>query len=80
MGHGDEIALRFGARGLPAGTPPTKRTYVLLSHGYEKGFDFRAPITQAVEPHPSGPESNIEAQLELGYPFDWNTRPSFARR
>ncbi len=80
MGHGDEIALRFDARSLPAGASGTKRTYLLFSHGYEKGFDFRVPITQAVEPHPGGPESNIEAQLELGYPFDWNTRPSFARQ
>ena len=46
----------------------------------EKGFDFRAPITQAVEPLPAGPESNIDAQLELRYPFEWNTRPSFAKR
>ncbi|MGH9362288.1 MAG: hypothetical protein ACRD2T_10255 [Thermoanaerobaculia bacterium] len=85
MSHGEEIALSFDAARLPVLGDGLRRTYLLLAHGYEKGFELHAAEARTVAPLPyrsmgsyPPPEGGFAAdEARLSYLFEWNTRASF---
>ena len=52
VGPGDEIAVKFDARGLPALPEGLTRSFVLVSHGYCKDMDLHTATPQTLEPLP----------------------------
>jgi hypothetical protein len=52
MASGDEVALEFDARRLPALPAGWKRTVIFKGVGYEKGMDFLNPHPHTVTPLP----------------------------
>jgi Tfp pilus assembly protein PilF len=52
MGPGDEVALKFGAAGLPAVPAGQMRSFVLVSHAYCKDMDLYTATPRTVEPLP----------------------------
>jgi Flp pilus assembly protein TadD len=86
MGHGEEIALSFDARSLPAVGPGWQRTWFFFADGYEKGSEFYSALGDTVAPLPwhamAGYPSRTERPLDPGeaeYTHDWLTRPAFLR-
>jgi Flp pilus assembly protein TadD len=52
LGPGDELALRFGATGLPPLAAGLARSFVLVSHAYCKDMDLYTATPQTLEPLP----------------------------
>jgi hypothetical protein len=52
VGPGDEIAVKFDARGLPALPDGLTRSFVLVSHAYCKDMDLYTATPQTLEPLP----------------------------
>jgi Flp pilus assembly protein TadD len=52
VGPGDEIAVKFDARGLPALPDGMTRSFVLVSHAYCKDMDLYTATPQTLEPLP----------------------------
>jgi hypothetical protein len=87
MGHGEEIALSFDARPLPALPPGWTRTWFFYADGYEKGSEMYSALGDTVGPLPwhampgypnAGPGPSLDAS-HLEYQFEWLTRPTFMR-
>jgi hypothetical protein len=52
VGPGDEIAVKFDAKGLPAPADGWTRSFVLISHAYCKDMDIYTATPQTLEPLP----------------------------
>jgi Flp pilus assembly protein TadD len=83
MGHGEEVALAFGAGELPDLPPGWTRDYLLYAVGYGKDLDVNSSHPHTVGPlpframsgYPYGPEEAYPATpAHLEALFEWNTR------
>jgi Flp pilus assembly protein TadD len=83
MNRGDEIALRFDARRLPALPSGWRRDYLLFADGYAKDMDPHGAFPDTVEPLPFHAMSAYPYPPPERYPDDathrdyvqrWNTR------
>jgi Flp pilus assembly protein TadD len=87
MGHGEEVALSFDARSLPALRPGWSRTWFFYAVGYEKGSELYSALGDTVAPlpwhdmpaYPSATQAPIDPSA-IEYAHDWLIRPSFMRR
>lgn len=85
MGSGDEVRLRFSARGLPPLPAGWKRDFLLLVDGWAKDADANTAFSQTVKPlpfhgmsrypYPAG-EHYPEDQIHQDYLREYNTRPA----
>jgi hypothetical protein len=85
MGSGDEVRLRFDARGLPPLARGWTRDFVLLVDGWAKDRDANTAFSQTVEPlpfhamtaypYPSG-EAYPDTPAHREYRARHNTRPA----
>jgi tetratricopeptide (TPR) repeat protein len=85
MGSGDEIRLRFDARGLPPLPAGWKRDFLLLVDGWAKDADANTAFSQTVLPLPFHAMSSYPYPAGEHYPQDalhqeylrrYNTRPA----
>ena len=85
MGSGDEIALRFDARGLPPLAAGWKRDFLLLVDGWAKDADANTAFSQTVLPLPFHGMSSYPYPATEHYPGDkihkeylreYHTRPA----
>jgi hypothetical protein len=83
MGSGDELGLRFSARGLPALPAGWKRDLLLLVDGWAKDADSNTAFSQTVGPLPfhgmsaypyGGGEEYPWDQVHRDYQREYNTR------
>jgi tetratricopeptide (TPR) repeat protein len=70
MGSGDEIAMRFGAGGLPALPAGWKRDFLLLVDGWAKDGDANTAFSQSVLPLPFHGMSSYPYPATEAYPQD----------
>jgi hypothetical protein len=85
MGSGDEVALRFDARGLPALPAGWRRDFLLLVDGWAKDADANTAFSQTVGPlpfhrmssypYPPG-EAFPDDSIHRDYEREFNTRPA----
>ena len=85
MGSGDEVRLRFSAKGLPPLPGGWKRDFLLLVDGWAKDADANTAFSQTVNPlpfhgmsrypYPAG-EHYPQDQIHLDYLRKYNTRPA----
>jgi hypothetical protein len=85
MGSGDEVRLRFDARGLPGLPYGWTRDFILLVDGWAKDRDANTAFSQTVEPlpfhsmsaypYPAG-EAYPETPAHREYRARYNTRPA----
>jgi tetratricopeptide (TPR) repeat protein len=66
---GDEIAVSFDARSLPALPAGSSRTWLLYSDGYSKEMDVNSASPDAVEPLPFHAMSRYPYQPPEAYPL-----------
>jgi hypothetical protein len=85
MGSGDEVALRFAARDLPALSKGWRRDFLLLVDGWAKDADANTAFSQTVLPLPFHGMSSYPYPASEHYPADqvhedyqkrYNTRPA----
>jgi len=85
MGSGDEIRLRFDARGLPALPAGWRRDFLLKVDGWAKDADANTAFSQSVEPLPFHAMSRYPYPANEHFPDDaahrkyrqeYNTRPA----
>jgi len=85
MGSGDEIRLRFDARGLPALAAGWRRDFLLKVDGWAKDADANTAFSQSVEPLPFHAMSRYPYPNNEHFPDDeahrkyramYNTRPA----
>ncbi len=85
MGSGDELALRFDARGLPPLREGWARSYVLAVDGWAKDSDPNTAHSQTVEPLPfqgmsrypyGGGERFPDDEAHRRWRREYNTRPA----
>jgi hypothetical protein len=85
MGSGDEVRLRFSARGLPPLPAGWKRDFLLLVDGWAKDADANTAFSQTVLPLPFHAMSSYPYPAAEHYPQDqahqdylreYNTRPA----
>jgi hypothetical protein len=87
MEHGEEIALSFDGRGLPAVQPGWRRTFFFYSNGFTKGYELHSGESetvdtlpfQAMRTYPPRGETYPVDEQHIRYLLEWNTRPSFWR-
>jgi tetratricopeptide (TPR) repeat protein len=85
LGSGDEVSLRFDARGLPPLPAGWKRDFLLLVDGWAKDADANTAFSQTVTPlpfhamssypYPAG-EHYPQDRVHQDYQRDYNTRPA----
>jgi tetratricopeptide (TPR) repeat protein len=85
MGSGDEVRLRFSAKGLPPLPAGWKRDFLLLVDGWAKDADANTAFSQSVlplpfhgmtsYPYPAG-EHFPQDRAHREYERDYNTRPA----
>jgi tetratricopeptide (TPR) repeat protein len=85
MGSGDEIRLRFDARGLPPLPAGWRRDFLLKVDGWAKDADANTAFSQSVEPLPFHAMSRYPYPVAEHFPDDekhqkyrevYNTRPA----
>jgi hypothetical protein len=85
MGSGDEVRLRFDARGLPPLPSGWKRDFLLLVDGWAKDADANTAFSQSVTPLPFHAMTSYPYPKGERYPDDpvhrdylrqYNTRPA----
>ena len=82
FGSGEEVALEFDPRSLPAVPKNWTRDYFFLANGYEKDMDFYAAEGATVEPlpfrsmgtYPYPGKSFPLDEKHLDYLLNFNTR------
>jgi len=83
FGKGEELVLRYPARGLPPLAPGNKRTFMLYAVGFCKDMDPYTAHPYTVEPLPFRAMSNYPYPAAENFPDDeahrryraqWNTR------
>jgi hypothetical protein len=76
---GDEIALAFDARALPALAPGRSRTFLLFADGFSKEMDISSASPHTVEPLPFHGMRGYPYSVDERYPataahLDYQTR------
>ena len=79
MGSGDELALRFGAGGLPPLPRRWTRDYLVFVDGWAKDGDLNTAFGRSVEPLPFHAMSGYPYGGNEGYPDDAAHRECRAR-
>ncbi len=86
MATGDELTVKFDARGLPALKPGWKRTFFLYAHGWAKDGEPNTAYSRTVEPlpfrqmsnYPYGPGERFPNSPEhQRYLREYQTRPRY---
>jgi len=86
MATGDELTVKFDARGLPPLQPGWKRTFFLYTHGWAKDGEPNTAYSKTVEPLPFRRMSNYPYGARERYPDsaehqqylrEYQTRPRY---